>query len=138
MAAESRAEGARRAVADAARHFVKLVETGYAPTTRFAHNTAIPVIDLIRETYAAFAGQVFAGFANPVLTTRESGVAEAVWRAANDTSDRLRDPAGADAVALAQAGRPDGRRSSAIPMIDAPAPQIPPFPRCNLPPSAPM
>jgi len=29
-------------------------------------------------------------------------IAEAVWRAANDTTGRLRFPAGADAVALAQ------------------------------------
>ncbi|MCM2399418.1 SDR family oxidoreductase [Rhizobium sp. S95] len=79
----------------------KLVEPGYAPTTRFAANTDIPVMDLIPESYAEFAGPIFAGFANPALTTRESDVAEAIWTAANDTSDRLRYPAGADAVALA-------------------------------------
>ncbi|MBU2486852.1 MAG: SDR family oxidoreductase [Alphaproteobacteria bacterium] len=82
----------------------RLVEPGYAPTTRFAANTDIPVMDLIPEAYADFAGPIFAGFANPALTTRESDVAEAVWRAANDTTARLRYPAGADAVALAQAG----------------------------------
>ena len=81
----------------------KLVEPGYAPTTRFAVNTDIPVTDLIPEAYAGFAGPIFAGFANPALTTRESDVAEAVWRAANDPSERLRYPAGADAVALARA-----------------------------------
>ncbi|ATN34480.1 short-chain dehydrogenase/reductase [Rhizobium sp. ACO-34A] len=80
----------------------KLVEPGYAPTTRFAANTDIPVIDLIPEAYAEFAGPIFAGFANPPLTTRESDVAEAIWMAANDTSDRLRYPAGADAVALSR------------------------------------
>lgn len=79
----------------------KLVEPGYAPTTRFAANTDIPVMDLIPESYAEFAGPIFAGFANPALTTRESDVAEAIWTAANDTSDRLHYPAGADAVALA-------------------------------------
>ena len=82
----------------------KLVEPGYAPTTRFAENTDIPVMELIPEAYADFAGPIFATFANPALTTRESDVAEAVWRAANDTTARLRYPAGADAVALAQAG----------------------------------
>lgn len=82
----------------------RLVEPGYAPTTRFAANTDIPVMDLIPEAYADFAGPIFAAFANPALTTRESDVAEAVWRAANDTTARLRYPAGADAVALAQAG----------------------------------
>ncbi|WP_180898090.1 SDR family oxidoreductase [Martelella soudanensis] len=78
----------------------KLVEPGYAPTTQFAANTDIPVMDLIPETYADYAGPVFAGYANPPLTTKESDVAEAVWRAAHDTSGRLRFPAGADAVAL--------------------------------------
>jgi len=82
---------------------VKLVEPGYAPTTRFAANTDIPVTDLIPETYADFARPIFAAFANPVLTTKESDVAETVWLAANDASNRLRYPAGPDAVALAQA-----------------------------------
>ncbi|MGV6876566.1 SDR family oxidoreductase [Pseudochelatococcus sp. B33] len=81
---------------------VKLVEPGYAPTTRFAANTDIPVADLIPEAYAAFAQPIFAGFANPALTTRESDVAEAVWLAANDASGQLRFPAGPDAVALAR------------------------------------
>lgn len=35
--------------------------------------------------------------------TTESDVAEAVWRAANDTSGQMRFPAGPDAVALAEA-----------------------------------
>lgn len=81
----------------------KLVEPGYAPTTRFAINTDIPVTDLIPEAYASYAGPIFATFANPALTTQESDVAEAVWLAATDNSDRLSYPAGADAVALAQA-----------------------------------
>ena len=79
----------------------KLVEPGYAPTTRFAENTDIPVMDLIPETYAEYARPIFAAFANPPMTTKESDVAEAVWLAANDTTARLRYPAGADAVALA-------------------------------------
>lgn len=81
----------------------RLVEPGYAPTTRFAENTDIKVTDLIPEAYADFAGPIFAGFANPPLTTKESDVAEAVYLAATDTSGRLRYPAGADAVALAAA-----------------------------------
>lgn len=80
----------------------KLVEPGYAPTTQFAANTDIPVMDLIPEAYADFAAPIFAGFANPPLTTKESDVAEAVWRAVHDTSSQLRFPAGADAVALAE------------------------------------
>lgn len=81
---------------------VRLVEPGYAPTTRFAANTDIPVMDLIPEAYTGFARPIFEGFANPPLTTRESDVAEAIWLAATDDSDRLRYPAGADAVALVQ------------------------------------
>ena len=40
------------------------------------------------------------GVAQPGLVTTEADVAEAVWRAANDESGRLRFPAGPDAVAL--------------------------------------
>jgi hypothetical protein len=36
----------------------------------------------------------------PAVTTTESDVAEAVWRAVHDTSGRLRFPAGADALEL--------------------------------------
>lgn len=81
----------------------KLVEPGYAPTTRFAHNTNVRIEDLIPEAYASFAQPIFAAFAKPAMVTRESDVAEAVWRAANDVSGQLRFPAGADAVALASA-----------------------------------
>lgn len=84
---------------------VKLVEPGYAPTTRFAHNTAVRVEDLIPEAYADFAAPIFAQFATPPLVTTEADVAEAVWQAANDVSAQLHFPAGADAVALAQASR---------------------------------
>lgn len=82
---------------------VKLVEPGYAPTTRFAHNTEVRVQDLIPPAYAGFAEPIFAGFANPPLITRESDVAETIWLAVNDSSGQLRFPAGADAVALAKA-----------------------------------
>jgi NAD(P)-dependent dehydrogenase (short-subunit alcohol dehydrogenase family) len=81
----------------------KLVEPGYAPTTRFSQNTEVGPEELIPETYAAFAGPIFAAFAAPLLVTRETDVAEAVWRAVNDSSGQLRFPAGPDAVALAAA-----------------------------------
>lgn len=81
---------------------VRLVEPGYAPTTRFAANTDVRVEALIPEAYAGFAGPIFAAFANPPLTTRETDVAQAVWQAVADTTDRLHYPAGPDAVALAQ------------------------------------
>ncbi|BCG71550.1 short-chain dehydrogenase/reductase [Mesorhizobium sp. 113-1-2] len=82
----------------------KLVEPGYAPTTRFTQNTAVRIEDMIPEAYADFAAPIFAAFAQPALTTRESDVAEAIWAAVHDTSGKLRFPAGQDAVALANAG----------------------------------
>lgn len=81
----------------------KLVEPGYGPTTRFAQNSDISVQDLIPAEYAPFAQPIFESFANPALTTTELDVARAVWAAANDMSNQLHFPAGADAVALAQA-----------------------------------
>ena len=81
----------------------KLVEPGYAPTTRFSQNTDIRVEDLIPEAYAAFAQPIFAGFANPGKITTEADVAEAVWLAATDGTSQLRYPAGPDAVDLARA-----------------------------------
>ena len=58
--------------------------------------------DLIPEAYASFAAPIFAAFTKPVMVTKESDVAEAVWQAANDASGQLRFPAGSDAVALAR------------------------------------
>lgn len=81
---------------------VKLVEPGYGPTTRFTSNGAFRMQGLIPEAYAPFAEPIFAAFARPSAVTTESDVAEAVWRAANDTTGQLRFPAGADALALAQ------------------------------------
>lgn len=99
-------EGFTGSLAHELGHFniqTKLVEPGYAPTTQFTQNTSVRVEDLIPEAYAAFAGPIFETFAKPALTTREIDVAEAVWRAVNDTSGTLRFPAGADAVALSRA-----------------------------------
>jgi len=81
---------------------VKLVEPGYGPTTRFTRNGGPRMEGLIPEAYAPFAKPIFAAFARPAAVTTESDVAEAVWRAANDTTGQLRFPAGADALALAQ------------------------------------
>lgn len=81
----------------------RLVEPGYAPTTNFSQNIPVPVAQMIPPAYADFAAPIFAAFANPPLTTRESDVAEAVFQAATDLTDRLHYPAGLDAVALAAA-----------------------------------
>jgi NAD(P)-dependent dehydrogenase (short-subunit alcohol dehydrogenase family) len=81
----------------------KLVEPGYGPTTNFASNGGSRMAGLIPDAYADFAGPIFAAFAKPAAVTREVDVAEAIWRAANDTTGQLRFPAGPDALALAQA-----------------------------------
>ncbi|GLS14073.1 SDR family oxidoreductase [Hydrogenophaga electricum] len=95
---------------------LKLVEPGYAPTTRFTANGAERMQGLIPEPYAAYAQSVFAQFGQHGTVTRETDVAETVWAAAQDASSRLRYAAGADAVALA-ARNPlfaDGRQEFAV------------------------
>ena len=52
--------------------------------------------------YMPFAAPILAAFAQPAAVTTEADVAEAVWRAANDTSGQLHYPAGPDALALAR------------------------------------
>lgn len=80
---------------------VKLIEPGYAPTTRFTANSTERVQGLIPEPYTPFAQAIFAALGQPGAVTREQDVAEAIWLAANDAASRLRYPAGADSVALA-------------------------------------
>jgi NAD(P)-dependent dehydrogenase (short-subunit alcohol dehydrogenase family) len=81
---------------------MKLVEPGYAPTTRFGANAIVPVSELLPGGYADFAQPILEAFAKPALTTAESDVAEAIWQAVHDTENQLRFPAGPDAIALAQ------------------------------------
>jgi NAD(P)-dependent dehydrogenase (short-subunit alcohol dehydrogenase family) len=81
---------------------VKLVEPGYCPTTGFTRNAGPRLQQVVPEPYAPFAKRVLAAFTQQEVVTKESDVAEAVYRAANDTSGQLRFPAGPDAVALAQ------------------------------------
>ena len=80
---------------------IKLVEPGYGPSTRFGENGADRMQGLIPDAYANFAKPIFEAYAQPQAITYRQDVAEAVWRAANDVSDQLHFPAGADAVALA-------------------------------------
>jgi short-subunit dehydrogenase len=84
---------------------VKLVEPGYAPTTRFTSNGGSRMQGLFPEAYAGFAKPILEAFAQVTTVTKESDVAEAVYRAANDASGQLRFPAGPDAVALADNAR---------------------------------
>jgi len=81
---------------------VKLVEPGYGPNTQFTANGAERMQGLITETYAPFAQAIFAGLGNMAAVTTAEDVAEAVWRAANDGTAKLRYPAGADAIALSR------------------------------------
>ena len=87
---------------------VKLVEPGYGPSTSFTNNGRARMEGLIPEAYAPFAERIFASVGQPAAVTTESDVAEAVWRAANDSTSRLRYPAGPDAVALAEARKRGG------------------------------
>ncbi|XHS76503.1 SDR family oxidoreductase [Burkholderiaceae bacterium UC74_6] len=82
---------------------VKLVEPGYGPTTRFTQNGGQRMQGLIPEAYRPFAEPIFAAFAHPAAVTTEADVAEVIWQAVHDTTDRLHFAAGADAVALAEA-----------------------------------
>jgi NAD(P)-dependent dehydrogenase (short-subunit alcohol dehydrogenase family) len=80
---------------------VKLVEPGYAPTTQFTANGTERMQGLIPQAYAPYAQSVFTMLGQPEAVTTEQDVAATVWLAANDTTPRLRYPAGADALALA-------------------------------------
>ncbi len=81
----------------------KLVEPGYGPTTRFAANVGHRMDGSIPEAYAPIAQRIFDSLSQVTSTTTGADVADAVWRAVNDAGGQLRFPAGADAVALAQA-----------------------------------
>jgi NAD(P)-dependent dehydrogenase (short-subunit alcohol dehydrogenase family) len=83
---------------------VKLVEPGYGPDTAFTANTGSRLEGLVPGSYAPYAQRVLADYSRPGAVTTPPDVAEAVWRAVNDASDRLHFPAGPDAVALARAG----------------------------------
>ncbi len=99
-------EGFTGSLAHELGHFgvrVKLVEPGYAPTTRFGANALVPVEDLLPGEYADFARPILEAFARPAMTTEVDDVAEAVWNAVHDSEGQLRFPAGQDAVMLAQA-----------------------------------
>ncbi|MEU4303741.1 SDR family oxidoreductase [Kitasatospora aureofaciens] len=86
----------------------KTVEPGACLTTNFEANAAkaadgAPLDELIPAPYASWAQKAMDDFTAQDLFTRESDVAETVWRAAHDTTGQLRFPAGPDAVLLSQA-----------------------------------
>jgi NAD(P)-dependent dehydrogenase (short-subunit alcohol dehydrogenase family) len=83
---------------------VSLVLPGRAPTTRFGENAQSRMQDGIHEAYAGLAQRIFTEWGKPSPVTEAKDVAEAVWRAATDSSSPVRLAAGADAVALTESG----------------------------------
>lgn len=82
----------------------RLVLPGRAPTTRFGENARTRMGSAFPEPYAAFAQGVLGAVQDlSTPTTSSQDVAEAVWRAVTDPAAPMRIPAGADAVALANA-----------------------------------
>ncbi|NVB41427.1 SDR family NAD(P)-dependent oxidoreductase [Pseudenhygromyxa sp. WMMC2535] len=79
----------------------KLVEPGYCPDTGFTRNAGERVVTSAPEAYEDLTRSALAGVSGRALVTSEADVAEAVYRAATDSSAQLRFPAGADALALA-------------------------------------
>ncbi|GAA5235163.1 SDR family oxidoreductase [Verticiella sediminum] len=78
---------------------VNLVLPGRASETRFGEN-ARSRMGAVPDPYADLAQSIFAGWAQSSEPgTQASDVAETVWRAANDSSCPIRQPAGADALA---------------------------------------
>ncbi|MGF1626588.1 MAG: SDR family oxidoreductase [Alphaproteobacteria bacterium] len=75
----------------------RLVEPGYAPTTRFSAHTGSRMQGLIPEEYGPFAQAYFAKLADyPTAFCTEAEVAEAVFAAATEEGSTLRYPAGPD------------------------------------------
>ncbi|MFF3485450.1 SDR family oxidoreductase [Streptomyces sp. NPDC002701] len=83
----------------------KTVEPGACLTTNFAANAADggPLDELVPAPYAPWAKRAMNDFTAQDLFTKESDVAETVWRTVHDTTGQLRFPAGPDALHLAQA-----------------------------------
>ena len=80
---------------------VALIEPGRSQTC-FGENARTRMQGGIPDAYAGFAENVFAGMGAP-SGTAPSDVAQAVWHAVTDPASPTRIPAGADAVAMAEA-----------------------------------
>src|SRR4051794_7418332 len=81
----------------------KLVEPGYGSSTAFASNGSGRMAGMFPPEYQQFAEPIMDSFGQPGAVTTPQDVADVVYHAATDTSEQLRFPAGADAVALAKA-----------------------------------
>ncbi len=85
---------------------VRLVIPGRAPETSFGDNARARMGMKTPEAYAEVAAKLFVGLQHSTAdVTRSLDVAEAVWRAATDPWCPMRLPAGADAVAWAEAAK---------------------------------
>ncbi|WP_304191541.1 SDR family oxidoreductase [Phenylobacterium aquaticum] len=83
---------------------MRIVIPGRAPDTAFGENARARMGMSVPEAYAAVAAGVFAQVQQSGGDiTHARDVAEAVWRAATDPSCPMRLPAGADAIAWANA-----------------------------------
>lgn len=81
---------------------VRLVEPGYAPTTRFTANGGPRMEGLIPPDYGPFAAACFEKMADyPTDYCSEREVAEAAFAAATDPGRAIRYPAGSDTRMLA-------------------------------------
>lgn len=81
----------------------RLVLPGRSPTTRFGANARGRMQAGTPAEYAPLLDAVFSGRGSDGPVTEARDVAEAVWRAVTDPAAPMRIPAGADAVAMAQA-----------------------------------
>lgn len=82
---------------------VKLVQPGFAPSTRFAANSGTRCDNLIPPAYGPLAGRYLKSVQeNPGGHTTSQDVAEKVYEAATDGRNQLRYPAGADSMMLAE------------------------------------
>ncbi len=80
----------------------RLVEPGYAPTTKFQANAGTRMEGMLPADYAAFAQAYFANMAAyPTPYCTEAEVAEATYRAATEEGGTIRYPAGTDSRMLA-------------------------------------
>jgi NAD(P)-dependent dehydrogenase (short-subunit alcohol dehydrogenase family) len=82
---------------------VKLVEPGYGPGTSFQANSADRMSGAVPPAYQTYAGRLLEVMRDPGVVTTARQVAEGIFAAATDETDRLRFPAGPDSEQLARA-----------------------------------
>jgi NAD(P)-dependent dehydrogenase (short-subunit alcohol dehydrogenase family) len=82
---------------------VRLVQPGLAPSTSFAANSGRSTVSFVPPAYADFANRYLRSLVDyPTDYTSADDVASAVYAAVTGDDDKLRYPAGADSVMLAE------------------------------------